>query len=161
MAKNLLKWLTEFIRDEVSEYFDSSEAPVQATRTGSGFDLLLTEARERLGGVTASLYRTELAITECNMKLEELGGGVHEVIERGREDLAMAVLEERQSLEAHLADLRAELLELKDQQAAYTEILREFSPDSGLADADAEQRAAKLKEFLELVRKDQSGEGRD
>ena len=111
--------------------------------------------------MTASLHTTGLAITDCKSKLEELGGGVQDVIERGREDLAVAVLEERQALETKLADLRAERSDLEHKQATFNEILREFAPEEGRADADAHSRAAKLEEFLELVREDQQGERQD
>lgn len=158
MARSLLRRLADFVQSELKEYLDDSDEPQVASRSDTPLDALLAETRDRLGDVTASLHRTGLAIADCKSKLEELGGGVQDVIERGREDLAVAVLEERQSLEAKLADLRAERLELEEKQATFNEILREFAPDTGRADADAEHRAAKLKEFMALVREDRQGE---
>ena len=158
MARSLLARLADYVRGELKEYLDDSDEPQVASVRETPLEALLAETRDRLGDVTASLHRTGLAITDCQAKLAELGGSVQGVIERGREDLAEAVFEERQALTGRLADLRAERSGLDEQQVALNNILREFASDRGRAEAGAADRAARLQEFLELARKSEQGD---
>lgn len=152
MARSLLTKLAVRVRQELGEYFSESGEMLPATRTQRPVEAFLAALRGELGALTVQLHELRREGVAAVKALDALKTGTHAAINQGREDLAQAVFEEQHALKRRAADIEAETLLIERKQAALSDVILEFSAGTNGVDPDDAARAAKLKEFLALVR---------
>ena len=124
----VLSRFTNYIKTVMSSFLDRAEDPGQALDYSYQKQLeQLQNLRKSIADVVTSEKRLELQQAQMNGQIEKLDDQARRALGAGREDLARAALERKQTLQGQIGSFDQQIAQLKEQQDRFVQMEQRLS----------------------------------